>query len=51
MSLADGRSERLGRSELPCAIIGIRLFDLGLGIHDEKASRDDGLMQWSAGVQ
>jgi hypothetical protein len=39
------------RSEAPGAIVGVSLFDLGLGVHDERTARDDRLVQRAAGVE
>ena len=41
----------LARTEASRTVVGVGLFDLGLGVHDKRTARDDRLTQWTASVQ
>ena len=42
---------RLDGAEASRPIVGVRLFNLGLGIHDKRTARDDRLMQRTTGIE
>src|SRR5208282_6631131 len=44
-------SDTLDRTEASRTIVGVGLFNLGLGVHDKGTARDDRLMQWTTGIQ
>src|SRR5208337_2090284 len=39
------------RTEASRTIVGVGLFNLGLGAHDKGTARDDRLMQWTTGIE
>ena len=40
----------LARTEASRTVVGVGLFNLGLGVNDKGTARDDRLMQWTASV-
>ena len=44
-------SDTLDRTEASRTIVGVGLFNLGLGVHDKGTARDDRLMQWTTGIE
>ena len=44
-------SDILDRTETSRMIVGVGLFNLGLGVHDKGTARDDRLMQWTTGME
>jgi hypothetical protein len=44
-------SDTLDRTETSRTIVGVGLFNLGLGVHDKGTARDDRLMQWTTGIE
>jgi hypothetical protein len=44
-------SETLDRTETSRTIVGVGLFNLGLGVHDKGTARDDRLMQRTTGIE
>ncbi len=44
-------SDTLDRTEASRTIVGVGLFNLGLGVHDKRTARDDRLMQWTTGIE
>jgi hypothetical protein len=44
-------SDTLDRTETSRTIVGVGLFNLGLGVHDKGTARNDRLMQWTTGIE
>jgi hypothetical protein len=44
-------SDTLDRTKTSRTIVGVGLFNLGLGVHDKGTARDDRLMQWTTGIE
>ena len=44
-------SDTLDRTEASRTIVGVGLFNLGLGVHDKGTARDDRLVQRTTGIE